>query len=168
MSYSPASPFEVAPPERISRRDWIASAIVAVGAGTIGRSAMAMRAAPAIGILVYASPSCGCCRAWMDYLERNGFTVARQFVDDVTPIKKKRNIPEKLWSCHTAIVGGYTIEGHVPADLIHTVLAKKPALAGLAAPGMPNGAPGMEGPVKDRYDVIAFTSEGKTSIFASR
>jgi len=89
-------------------------------------------------------------------------------VDDVSPIKRKRGVPEKLWSCHTALVGDYTVEGHVPADLIHKMLDKRLPIAGLAAPGMPNGAPGMEGPTKDRYDVISFTHAGRTEVFAAR
>ena len=153
----------------LTRREWLSSAAAAVvGIGAAGRLARASTLAAPIGILVYATPTCGCCRAWMDHLEHDGFTVSRQFIDDVSPIKQKRHVPDKLWSCHTAIVGAYTIEGHVPADLIHAILAKKPSLAGLAVPGMPNGAPGMEGAVKDRYDVIAFTNEGKTAVYASR
>lgn len=153
----------------LTRREWLWSAAGAmVGVAAAGRPARASILVAPIGILVYATPTCGCCRAWMDHLEHNGFAVARQFVDDVSPVKKKRRVPEKLWSCHTAIVDSYTIEGHVPADLIHAILAKKPSLAGLAVPGMPNGSPGMEGAVKDRYDVIAFTKEGKTAVYASR
>src|SRR5215831_16037289 len=141
------SQFDILPSQGLTRREWLASASgVLLGLLVADGAASAIEPAP-IGILVYATPTCGCCRAWMDYLERNGFTVARQFLDDVTPIKNKRGVPEKLRSCHTAIVGAYTIEGHVPVDLIRAVLAKKPAFAGLAAPGMPNGAPGMEGPV---------------------
>ena len=117
---------------------------------------------------MYASPDCRCCQAWIKHLETNGFLPAAQFVDDVTPIKRKRAVPEKLWSCHTALVGDYTVEGHVPADLIHKMLDKRLPIAGLAAPGMPNGAPGMEGPAKDRYEVIAFTRAGRTEIFAAR
>ena len=117
---------------------------------------------------MYASPSCRCCQAWIKHLEANGFVPAAQLVNDVTPIKRKRGVPEKLWSCHTAIVGDYTVEGHVPADLIHKMLDKRLPLAGLAAPGMPNGAPGMEGPVKDRYEVISFTRAGRTEVFATR
>lgn len=153
----------------LTRREWLASAVAAaLGVAAAGRAARASTFAAPIGILVYATPTCGCCRAWMDHLEHNGFTVSRQFIDDVSPIKTKRRVPEKLWSCHTAIVDAYTIEGHVPADVIHAMLAKKPSVAGLAVPGMPNGAPGMEGAVKDRYDVIAFTKEGKTVVYASR
>lgn len=158
------------PPPLVTRRGWLAytfgSALLLVGAAA-RRSALAAAVAPA-GILVYASPDCRCCQAWIKHLEANGFLPAAQFVNDVAPIKRKRGVPEKLWSCHTALVGDYTVEGHVPADLIHKMLDKRLPIAGLAAPGMPNGAPGMEGPTKDRYEVIAFTRSGRTEVFAAR
>ncbi len=157
-------------PPAVTRRDWIgstfASALFLVGVGT-RRSALAAEVAPT-GVLVYASPDCRCCQAWIKHLEANGFLPAAQFVDDVAPIKRKRGVPEKLWSCHTAIIGDYTVEGHVPADLMHKMLDKRLPIAGLAAPGMPNGAPGMEGPTQDRYEVISFTRAGRTEVFAAR
>jgi hypothetical protein len=157
-------------PPLVTRRAWIgstfASALFLVGVAA-RRSALGAGVAPA-GILVYASPDCQCCRAWIKHLEANGFVPAAQFVNDVAPIKRKRGVPEKVWSCHTAIVGDYTVEGHVPADLIHKMLDKRLTIAGLAAPGMPNGAPGMEGPTKDRYEVISFTRAGRTEVFATR
>ena len=157
-------------PPLVTRRGWIgstfASALLLVGVPA-RRSALAARVAPT-GILVYASPDCRCCQAWIKHLEANGFLPASQLVDDVAPIKRKRGVPEKLWSCHTALVGEYTVEGHVPADLIHKMLDKRLPIAGLAAPGMPNGAPGMEGPTKDRYEVISFTRAGRTEVFATR
>jgi hypothetical protein len=119
-------------------------------------------------ILVYASPSCGCCGKWMKHLEANGFLVSKELVSDVTPIKQKFSVPQDLRSCHTAIVDGYVIEGHVPADVIRKMLDDRPAFAGLAVPGMPNGAPGMEGATKDRYDVISFTRTGETKVYAVR
>jgi hypothetical protein len=157
-------------PPLVTRRGWIgstlASAMVFLGVAP-RRSALAAGVVPT-GILVYASPDCQCCRAWIKHLEANGFVPAPQFVNDVAPIKRKRGVPEKLWSCHTAIVGDYTVEGHVPADLIHKMLDKRLPIAGLAAPGMPNGAPGMEGATKDRYEVISFTRAGRTEVFAAR
>lgn len=119
-------------------------------------------------ILVYASPSCGCCDKWMKHLEANGFLVSKELVSDVTPLKQKYGVPQDLRSCHTAIVDGYVIEGHVPADVIRKMLADRPAFAGLAVPGMPNGAPGMEGATTDRYDVISFTRTGETKVYAVR
>jgi len=155
----------------LTRRVWISSTIASalLLVGTAGRAAFAKGAAKApVGILVYANPGCECCQKWIKHLESNGFLPAAQLVDDVNPVKRKRGVPEKLWSCHTAIVGDYTVEGHVPADLIHKMLDKRLPMAGLAAPGMPNGAPGMEGPVKDRYEVISFTRAGRTEVFATR
>jgi hypothetical protein len=158
------------PPPLVTRRTWIgstfASALLLAGVAA-PRSALGAGAAPT-GVLVYASPDCRCCQAWIKYLEANGFVPAAQLVNDVTPIKRKRGVPEKLWSCHTAIVGDYTVEGHVPADLIRKMLDKRLPIAGLAAPGMPNGAPGMEGAVKDRYEVMSFTRTGRTELFATR
>jgi hypothetical protein len=157
-------------PPLVTRRAWLgstfASALLLAGVAA-RRSALAAEVVPT-GVLVYASPDCRCCQAWIKHLEANGFLPAAQFVDDVGPIKRKRGVPEKLWSCHTALVGDYTVEGHVPADLIHKMLDKRLPIAGLAAPGMPNGAPGMEGPTKDRYEVISFTHAGRTEVFATR
>ena len=119
-------------------------------------------------ILVYASPSCACCHAWIGHLGDNGFDPTRELVVDVTPLKKRYGVPENLWSCHTAVVDGYVIEGHVPADLIQRILSERPSIAGLAAPGMPNGAPGMEGTRTDRYEIVAFARSGETSVFAVR
>ena len=119
-------------------------------------------------IRVYASPSCRCCHAWGAHLEQRGFDVMNELVSDVTPLKRKYGVPEQLWSCHTAVVDGYTVEGHVPADLIQKMLAERPTIAGLAAPGMPIGSPGMEGPTKVRYEVISFTRSGDTQVYAVR
>ena len=83
-------------------------------------------------------------------------------------MKIKNNVPQKLYSCHTALVQGYVIEGHVPADLIHRLLKEKPPVAGLAVPGMPVGSPGMEGPNPQPYEVVTFDKEGKTSVYAKR
>jgi hypothetical protein len=83
-------------------------------------------------------------------------------------VKIKNKVPEKLYSCHTAIVQGYVIEGHVPADLIHRLLKEKPAVLGLAVPGMPIGSPGMEGGKPQPYEVLTFAKDGRTSVYAKR
>jgi hypothetical protein len=101
-------------------------------------------------------------------MEKNGFRPRVHDVNDVSPYKRKYGVPAALESCHTAVVGGYALEGHVPADLVRQILTQKPNIAGLAVPGMPMGSPGMEGPRKDNYDVIAFDKTGKTSVFAKR
>lgn len=104
----------------------------------------------------------------MRHLNSSGFHVTRELMNDVTPMKQQLGVPEDLWSCHTATVEGYAVEGHVPADLIQRMLLEKRAIAGLAAPGMPNGSPGMEGPTHDRYEVIAFSRGGATEVYATR
>lgn len=117
-------------------------------------------------VTVYASPTCGCCHEWVKHLQSNGFTVKTQMMDDVSVIKNKFQVPGKLQSCHTAIVGGYVVEGHVPATAIKKLLATKPAVKGLAVPGMPIGSPGMEqGNMKEAYNVMSFTDKGKESVF---
>lgn len=118
---------------------------------------------------VYKSPTCGCCQSWVDAVKQAGFRVEVHDVDDVTPIKDDAGVPQGKRSCHTAIVGGYAIEGHVPPETIKKFLREHPAAAGLAVPDMPVGAPGMEMPGQpaDHYDVIAFRSNGTTSVYES-
>lgn len=118
-------------------------------------------------IHVYKSPTCGCCAKWIDHLETNGFDVITSEVPDVDPIKRANGVPTKLSSCHTAVISGYVIEGHVPAADITRLLAERPKIAGLAVPGMPTGSPGMEGPSPERYEVVAFDSNAATSTFAT-
>ena len=119
-------------------------------------------------VKVWKSPTCGCCSGWVEHMRRAGFQVEVQDVPDVTPYKAEHGIAPELHSCHTSLVEGYAIEGHVPADDIVRLLAERPQVAGLAAPGMPVGSPGMEaGNQRDRYDVVTFDREGRTSVWAS-
>lgn len=106
----------------------------------------------------------------MDHLREKGFTVDARDTRDMRAIKRKHGVPAKLESCHTGLVGGYVIEGHVPADVIDQLLRERPKIVGLAVPGMPLGSPGMEAPGQkaERYDVIAFDAGGGTRVFASR
>lgn len=120
-----------------------------------------------VKMTVYKSPSCGCCKDWVTYMNAQGFTAEVKDMNDLSEIKRSLGVPAKLESCHTALVGAYVIEGHVPADLVKKILAEKPAIAGLAAPGMPADAPGM-GNGKTPYDVISWDKSGKTSVFAKR
>jgi hypothetical protein len=151
----------------MDRRTWIRAAL-AGGATVLTVSPLAaMQRASATKIVVYKSPSCGCCKAWVTHVEKAGFTAEVHDVDDVTPFKKKHGVPDKMASCHTAVVENYVIEGHVPADLIYRVLKEKPAIVGLATPGMPQSAPGMD-MGKVPYEVIAFTKSGQTSVYAKR
>lgn len=117
-------------------------------------------------LVVYKSPTCGCCTAWVDHMKEHGFAVEVHDTADVMPIKEESGIPQRLHSCHTAFIGGYALEGHVPATDVERLLRDRPDVTGLAVPGMPMGSPGMEGPVKQRYDVLAFDRAGRTTVFA--
>ena len=120
-------------------------------------------------VTVYKSPTCGCCGLWEDHLVKNGFKVTPKPVDDMKKIKAEYGVPESLGSCHTAIIDGYVVEGHVPANDVLKMLKEKPKIAGLTAPGMPAKSPGMqpEGLEPKGYDVLAFDKEGKTEVFTS-
>ncbi len=116
-------------------------------------------------ITVYHSPTCGCCKEWVKHLETNGFTVKSIEQADVSPIKAELGVPKRLVSCHTAVIAGYVVEGHVPAADIHRLLREKPKVAGLTAPGMPGASPGMN-TGKDPYDVLTFDVAGQTTVWA--
>ena len=118
-------------------------------------------------LTVHKSPTCGCCGKWVEYMQGNGFAATVTNMPDVTPIKTKHGVPTRLASCHTTLVGGYVIEGHVPVEDIRRLLKEKPAIVGLAAPGMPAGSPGMDVPNSPPYDVISFDKNGQTRVFAS-
>lgn len=161
----------------LSRRAWIGLAAGGLTSAVISRRLPAIPATWAglgefggrpVPITIYKSPTCGCCTKWVDHLEANGFVAKVHDVDDVEPYKAAHHVPLFLASCHTGVAGNYAFEGHIPADLIHRVLVERPAVAGLAVPGMPMGSPGMEGPRKEAYDVLAFTRDGKSAVFARR
>jgi hypothetical protein len=118
-------------------------------------------------VTVYKSPTCGCCSKWVRHLEENGFSVETHDVRDLTPMKRANGVPEPLSSCHTAFVGGYVVEGHVPASDVKRLLAQRPQVSGLAVPGMPEGSPGMEGPNPERYRVLTFGPDGQVDVFSS-
>ena len=119
-------------------------------------------------VTVYKSPTCGCCKKWVRHLRDNGFKVTTHDVRDLRPIKAKHGVRPAIAACHTALVNGYVIEGHVPADVIKRLLIEKPRVAGIAVPGMPAGSPGMEGPRKERYHVLTFDTGGRTEVYARR
>jgi hypothetical protein len=118
-------------------------------------------------ITVYKDPNCGCCKAWIAHLEKAGYTVDAKDSPNMVEIKQSLGVPSALTSCHTAVVNGYLIEGHVSPEEIDRLLAQKPTIAGLAVPGMPMGSPGMDGGRKQHYQVLAFDRAGKTKVFAS-
>lgn len=111
-------------------------------------------------VTVYKSPTCGCCSDWVKHMRANGFKVEAHDVDDVSPIRRRYRVPGSLASCHTAIVGGYAIEGHVPASDIKRLLLERPAVIGLSVPGMVVGSPGMEQGKPEPYETLAFDERG--------
>ncbi len=113
-------------------------------------------------IEVHKSPTCGCCGMWIEHLRANGFDVK---VHDTTASRANFGVPQALGSCHTARVGGYLVEGHVPARDIQRLLRERPTAAGLAVPGMRQGSPGMETGVKDSYEVLLFQPNGHYVVF---
>jgi hypothetical protein len=119
---------------------------------------------------VYKDPTCGCCSKWVEHLRQQGFDATATNVTNLEEVKTKHRVPQQLKSCHTATVGGYVIEGHVPAADVQRLLKEKPkGVIGLAVPGMPMGSPGMEVPSgqTQSYKVLAFDKDGRTSVFAS-
>ncbi len=142
-------------------------AVVALGAAA---NRPAPPAAPAVSstITVYKSPSCGCCQLWVDYLKANGFEVKTVDMDDLSEIKAASGVPRAIQTCHTAVVGGYVIEGHVPADAISRMLKEQPKIAGIGVAGMPTGSPGMPGSPVQHYDVMSWDKTGKTSVYAKK
>ncbi len=128
--------------------------------------AAAVARAPGPEVLLYKDPSCGCCVQWAEHMQRSGFQVVARDVSNLAAITAARRVPEPLGSCHTALVAGYTIEGHVPAQSVRRLLAQRPTdVIGLAVPGMPPGSPGMETPRPQRYDVLAFDARGAARVF---
>ena len=114
---------------------------------------------------VYKTATCGCCAKWITHLEEAGFAVTAENTRDLMAVKRREGIPTDLSSCHTALVNGYVVEGHVPASVIQAFLEEAPAAAGLAVPGMPIGSPGMEGRNPESYDVYAFDEDGGRTVF---
>ena len=138
-------------------------------AGSAERTESAASAEAAPGVVVYKSPACGCCSDWIAHLESEGYDVDAVDIAAYAELGQKKaehGVPADLGSCHTARVGGYTIEGHVPAEVVARLLREQPDdIVGLAVPGMPIGSPGMEGPNPEVYDVIAFDAEGNRRVY---
>ncbi len=129
---------------------------------------MPTQAEQATAITVYRSPACSCCGKWIEHLKQNNFVIKEIMSDDMKAIKKQHGVSDDMASCHTALVDGYVIEGHVPADDIKALLATKPKVVGIAVPQMPNGTPGMEmGDKKDPYNVMSFDKNNQYQVFKS-
>lgn len=115
---------------------------------------------------VFKSPYCGCCEKWVEHMRKAGFDVVTKDVNDVPATRKAAGMPERFGSCHTAKVGGYVVEGHVPAADVQRLLKEKPIAVGLAAPGMPQGSPGMETNNPQPYDTLLVQADGASQVFA--
>lgn len=136
-------------------------------ASTAAAQIAASTADPSV-VQVWKSPTCGCCTNWIEHMEAAGFEVEAHDVPDVVAVKARYGIPPSTHSCHTALVDGYLIEGHVPAEDVQRLLEERPEVTGLAVPGMPLGSPGMEvGNQKDPYDVLTFAGDGSTTVYSS-
>ncbi len=147
------------------RRRHFLSALAA-GAVAVAKPGQAATALPRVD--VYKNPSCGCCGAWIDHLEATGFPVQVIEMDDTAVARRRYGLPERFGSCHTAVVAGYVVEGHVPAGDVKKLLAMKPLAIGIAVPGMPVGSPGMEmGARKDPYQVLLVDRQGRERVFSS-
>ena len=131
-------------------------------------SATHIVAAESPTVEVYKTLSCGCCGFWVEHMQQSGFKVNVHNVRDVSPAREKFGVPDAMASCHTAVVGGYSIEGHVPAADVKRLLRERPKATGIAVPGMVQGSPGMEqGRGKDPYNVVLFNASGRTTIFSA-
>jgi len=119
-------------------------------------------------VVVYKTPTCGCCNGWIRHLEDAGFTVDAKNVSDLSLVTMKRElgVTAQMSSCHTALIGDYVVEGHVPADQIKRLLSEEPEIAGITVPGMPIGSPGMEGPGARPYAAYSFDHSGQLRVFA--
>ncbi len=154
----------------MKRLPFVAALALGLAASVAAGRPMPSPAAVAPLMHVYKSPTCGCCKSWVEMMQGAGFEVRVTDLDEAAlqGIKARHGVRESLQSCHTALVNGYVVEGHVPAADIHRLLREKPAVVGIAAPGMPRGSPGMEVPggARDPYQVLTFTKAGATTVFA--
>lgn len=141
----------------LSRRAMLASSAALLLAGPASAAREAVR--------VYKSSSCGCCSLWIEHLRAHGFEATGHDVDDMAALRARLGVPRELGSCHTAVVGGYLIEGHVPANEILRLLREQPVAAGLSVPGMPRGAPGMPSEITDDFSVLLFQASGRHVVY---
>lgn len=154
---------------RMSRRTFIGSAAGGVALVALGGAVWQRRSLGAErgALTAYRSPTCECCGKWIAHMRTSGFKVNIRDMPDATEAKRNLGVPAELYSCHTSEVDAYVFEGHVPADLVARVLRERPAIRGLAVPGMPQSAPGMD-IGHERYEVLSFTREGNVAVYAVR
>lgn len=154
--------------DRVSRRFALKMSLALVGAAVLTQPLLALAAGNANQISVWKTPSCGCCHEWVAHLRKSGFDVVTHDVEDTAPVRQKLGLNAKFGSCHTARLGSYVVEGHVPAQELRRLLREQPKALGLAVPGMPLGSPGMEmGNTRDAYDVLLVLNDGSSRIYQS-
>ena len=161
-----------APTQTITRRTTLKALGITLGAAMLAHPKLGNTSSPGKVVTVWKTPNCGCCKDWVSHLREEGFQVVTNDVSDTAPVRQKLGLPAKFGSCHTAQVGGYVVEGHVPAQDVKRLLREKPVAIGLAVPGMPVGSPGMEMQddmlgVRDAFDVVLVNADGSSRIFQS-
>lgn len=136
----------------------------------VSASACSDAAAAGVEMTVYATPTCGCCGAWIEHMRANGYNVQVVYQDDLSAVRREHRVPPGLTSCHMGVVEGFAVEGHVPADVVTRLLAERPAVLGVAVPGMPIGSPGMEHPegLVQPYEVVTFDADGPVAVYEFR
>lgn len=151
----------------ISRREFLVRSAGLASVAAVARPLGALVPGPLVA--VYKNPTCKCCTRWVEHLKLNGFVTEVHDLDSVDGVKDRYGVPSAIRGCHTGVVDGYVVEGHVPADDITRLLKERPKVAGLAVPGMPPSSPGMyqPGDAKEPYDVLAFQKSGTTTKFAT-
>ena len=155
---------------RMNGRRTLLTLALAIGCVWSGSVWVAAQSGAKPQMIVYKSATCGCCSKWVEHMQANGFAVKAVDVEDIDKVKRDNGVPQSAASCHTGIVNGYVVEGHVPADAVLKMLKDKPAISGIAVPGMPMGSPGMEVPggQKEAFDIVSFDKSGKTAVYQKR
>ena len=152
----------------MSRRLALQMPLAGLAAAWLGSPSSAWAVGNDSLITVWKNPDCGCCKEWVTHLKKNGFEVVTNDIKDTAPIRQKLGLPAKFGSCHTAQLGAYVFEGHVPAQEIRRLMREKPKAVGLAVPGMPVGSPGMEvGNTQDAYEVLLVLADGSSRVYQS-
>lgn len=146
-------------PDSPSRRALLATAML------LASPAAARAASPAKRMVAYKTPWCGCCGGWITHMRQAGWTVEVVEREDLAPIRARHGVPDRLASCHTAVVSAYAIEGHVPASDVERLLRERPTAHALSAPGMPAGSPGMEAAGREPYTTVLILRDGSTRVF---
>lgn len=152
-----------------ARRQMLGFLGAGVMIGIVAPGAWPLKAAAAAlpSVTLYKSPYCGCCGLWAAYLRKHGFQVEVVKTEDMEPVKRKAGVPDELQTCHTAFIGDYVVEGHVPVPAIRRLLGERPKVLGIAVPGMPAGSPGMPSVDAEPYQVFAFAADGTQSVYMS-